>query len=169
MTVQPPRPRTRAFTLLEMMVAVMVLAIIAAVVSPVISTTSDIYIQAMSVRSKSERVGFALERGVRLVREIPVAADGMSIAIRTAAADSLILEDNSGIQLDGSDLVMIDTTGRKSALCRNVTTFTLTYLASDGVTATTATPGLTRRVNITLKADGFTLSSAAFVRAGASL
>ncbi len=164
-----PIPHPRAFTLLEAMLAVMILAIIAAVVSPIVASASDVYVQATLTRRTSERVGFAAERCIRFIREVPLGADLASVAIKTAKADQLILEDGSGIQFDGNDLALLDAKGNTAALCRNVQLFELQYLATDGVTSTIATPGQTRRINITLKAGGFSLTSSAFVRSGASL
>lgn len=161
--------RGRAFSLLEAMVSVMILAIVAAIVSPVVSSVSDLYVATMSTRRISERAGFAVERCVRFVREIPLGADATMVGIRSADPEAIVLENGAGIALSGDQILLTDTSGRASVLCSSVESFTLSYLSADGVTSAAAAPGLTRRINISLKAAGFELRSAACIRSGTSL
>lgn len=158
----------RGFTLLEALTAVIVLAVVAALVSPVVSSSSEAYVSAMSSRRATERVGFALERCVRLVREIPPSSGGSGVAVSSVAEGSLTLEDGSGVVLENGVLSLRVAGGESATLLAGVTTFEVTALATDGVSSTAGTPRETRRVNFTIESEGLRMSSAAFIRSGVS-
>jgi prepilin-type N-terminal cleavage/methylation domain-containing protein len=160
---------SRAFSLLEVMVSIMILAAVAAILSPVVSSVGDVFIQTMRTRQTSERVGFALERLVRFVREIEPAAAGPSVGIAVAQPDRLVLADASGIALAGSELILTNKDGQSAILSTDVEHFELAYIGADGVTQTDAVPGQTRTIRITIRADGHELRAVAFIRSGATL
>jgi prepilin-type N-terminal cleavage/methylation domain-containing protein len=160
---------SRAFSLLEVMVSVMILAAVAAILSPVVSSTGDVFIQTMRTRQTSERVGFALERLVRFVREIEPAEAGPTVGITVAQSDRLVLANSSGIALAGTELLLTNKDGQSAVLCTDVESFELAYIGVDGATETIATPGQTRTIRITIRADGYELRAVAFIRSGATL
>ncbi|MCG3123145.1 MAG: hypothetical protein GIKADHBN_01554 [Phycisphaerales bacterium] len=157
------------FSLIEALVAVMVLAIVAAVIAPVVSSASEVYIATATTRRATERAGFAVERLVRFIRQVPPGATAGTVSISAATSSSVVLENGSGFALAGQQIVLTDATGATGVLCDDVEQFEVQLLAEDGVTSTIGTPGLTRRVNITLRAANMTIVSSAFIRAGASL
>lgn len=152
----------RGFTLLEMVAAILVVSIISAVVLPVVLTSTQHYAEAVSEREAVDASAFAIDRAVRFVREIPV-DDAGEAEIATIGGSSLVLDDGSGVELSGTDLVLRDTSGTAHVLCDDVDTFTLTYLSEDGVTAT-ADRAAVWTVAIRLETRGVDLRSEAFIR-----
>lgn len=151
------------------MVAVMILGAVAVLVSPVVSSASDVFVQTMKLRQTSERVGFALERIVRMVREIEPRQAGSEVAISLAEHERLELAGGESLALVGDELRFTDADGQASPLCTNVEHFLLEYIGSDGRTDSSPVPGLTRTIRITLRASGCELRAIAFIRSGATL
>lgn len=158
----------RGFSLLEAMAAVMTLAVVAALVSPVVSSSSEAYVSAMSTRRATERVGFAMERCIRLIREIPPSSGGGGVGLSSVASDSLTLEDGSGVRLEDGVLRLLVPGGGAATLLSGVTAFEVTALAADGTTSTMGSARDTRRINVRIESGGLGMSSAAFIRSGVS-
>jgi len=155
--------RRAAFTLVEVVVSVVVLGVVAAVTLPLIGAVANSYSAAADVRERTERVAFALDRCVRLLREAPAGADASTVGVVSAGTDSVLLSNGRGIELSGGVLLLRE--GSSTApLCRNVSSFSIGCLATDGVTSTVATPGATHSFHVALTADGVTLAGAAFPR-----
>ncbi|MFZ4574430.1 MAG: type II secretion system protein [Phycisphaerales bacterium] len=154
-------PSRRGFSLVEAMLSIVILGIIAASLAPTITAAADSYAQATAVRTRSERVGFAMERIVRLVRDVPLVESSTSLAA-SGTADSLTLSDGRGVMLTGSSLFMLDAAGQPALLCEGIDSFSLTYIADDGATATTA--ALCQRVHVSIASGGLTLNCAVLPR-----
>ncbi|MEM7623858.1 MAG: hypothetical protein AAF235_11730, partial [Planctomycetota bacterium] len=76
--------------------------------------------------------------------------------------------DGPGLSLSGSELLLLDASGGSSVLITGVTTFTIQYLAGDGITDIGASPELTHRFRVTLTASGFESRVDVFPRVRAS-
>ncbi|MBL8760317.1 MAG: prepilin-type N-terminal cleavage/methylation domain-containing protein [Phycisphaerae bacterium] len=157
-----PRP-SRAFTLVELTVTVVVMAIAGAMLIPVIHGAADAYGSSVATRQTCDRVAYAMERTLRLLRDVPLGSSDASVAITTAAADRVVFSDGRALELDSGTLVLTDS-GVEAPLCRNVDAFEITYLAEDGVTSTLSTPAATQRFFVTLRSGGFELRGSAFAR-----
>jgi len=155
--------RRPAFSLVEVLVSIVVLGVIAAVLLPLIGSVAGAYAAAADVRERTERVAFALDRCVRLLRETPAGADASTVAVAGAAADHVLFSDGRGLEVSGGVLLLRSGSGT-APLCRGVTSFQITFLASDGVTSTLAAPQGTHCFRVALTADGVTLVGAAFPR-----
>lgn len=152
-----------AFSLVEVVASVVVLGVVAAVLLPLISGVAGAYAAAADVREKTERVAFALDRCVRLLRETPAGADASTVAIDVAADDLVRFSDGRGLELSG-DVLLLRTPSGTSPLCRAVSSFQVSFLAADGVTSTLAVPADTHSYHVSIVADGVTLGAAAFPR-----
>lgn len=160
--------RRRGMTLVEVVCAVVVIGVIAAVVMPIIAGATDAYASASSTRAAVESVAFALERSARLLRDAPPGAAEGQVGIASAGAAAITFTDGRGLELDGTTLLLRTGPSDTAPLCRGVTAFELTYLASDGVTSVQGTPALTQRLNIRLAAAGAELRTSVFPRVGVS-
>lgn len=147
-----------AFTLLELLAAVVVMSIIAAVIAPVVATASESYTVTREVRSSTERVAYALDRVTRMVRQAPIGEDDSGVGVATATSTTLIFTDGSGLALDGDTLEMVLPTGETAPLCTEVESFEIRYLDRDGTTDVMATPERTHRFSITIRSGGAELS-----------
>jgi len=139
-----------AFTLLELMAAVLVMGIISVVIVPVLTTASESYTTTRSVRTSTEQAAFALDRVARIIRQAPIGADDMGIGIVTAAVSSIEFSDGTGFELNNGALEMLVPGESNAKLCPNVDDLTIQYLADDGVTNTIATPTSTHRICVTI-------------------
>lgn len=148
----PNRPTRPAFTLLELMAAVVVMSIIAAVLLPIVATSSEAYTQTRRVRSDTERVAFALDRITRIVRQAPIGESGSGVGVDSATATGLAFTDGTGFELNGTTLEMLVPTGGRSPLCTGVETMSIDYLADDPATDMIDTPTRTRRFVVTIRA-----------------
>ncbi len=158
----------RGFSMVEMVVAIVVLAIIAAVLLPVINGSTDAYASSASSREGAERVAFAIDRSSRLLRDWPAGSTTTSVASVTFdGLGSLTYADGRGVGLSGTNLVLRDVGGGESVLCRDVESFTIKLLQSDGVTSATSDPTRTQRVNLFLKTKSAEMRTTVFVRARA--
>ncbi len=157
-------PGRRGLTLLEVTLSIVIVGVIAAIVVPVTASLGDAYASAADTREAAEDAGFALDRVVRLLREVPEGSAGGQVGIVRADADAVEFTDNRGVELSGSDLVLTDEFGVQGVLCRQVTAFEIGYLAADGVTDCSATPEQTRRFTVRLVVRGVELRGVAFAR-----
>ena len=157
--------RRRAMTLLEMVASITVLSIIAVAVLPVLASSADAYASAAQTRRDTERIAFAAERCLRLLREAQAGAAAGELDVSVAQPDHVQFTDGRGIRLVGTDLVLIDPGDPDAPICRDVDTFTIRYLGADGVTDTAGTPNATQRFVVTIETGGLELSIAVFPRA----
>ena len=162
MTVAPSQFRT-AVTLLETVCAITVLAVVSASVLPVISGAVDSHSQSVLTRRQADSAAYAMERTVRLLRDVPKGSATGTVAIASAALSSITFVDGRSLSLSGGNLSFNNGT-RTSVLCRSVSTFEITYLGENGVTNTLSTPTATRRFNIRLVVGNVEFRSSAFAR-----
>lgn len=154
----------RGLTLLELIAAITVMSVIAVSVFPVIASAADAYASATRTREDTERIAFAMDRCIRLLREATGSDPVGSLDLTTATVDRVVFADGRGVGLSGTDLVYIESGQPDAPLCRDVTTFRIDYYGNDGVTSTIAIPGDTQRFVITLTTEGITLTGSAFAR-----
>lgn len=147
MGMESSRP---GFTLLEILAAVVVMSIISAVVLPVIMSASESYTTTREVRNSTERMAYALERASRVIREAPIGAGNVGLGVQSASSESLEFTDGTGFELDGTDLMLLVPGQNPAKLCVDIDSLSISYLASDGLTNTLATPTETHRVAVTL-------------------
>ena len=150
-------------TLLETVCAITVLAVVSASVLPVISGAVESHSQSVLMRRQADSAAYAMERTVRLLRDIPKGSGTGTVAIASASLSSITFTDGRSLSLSGANLSMNDGT-RTSVLCRSVTTFEITYLGENGVTNTLSTPTATRRFNIRLVVGNVEYRTSAFAR-----
>lgn len=162
--MSPVRCTSRAFTLIEVTMTVVILAIVAGSVVPLVFAASDNFANAATVRRTAEKTAYAMERTVRLLRDAPPGAARGTLDLTIADPSQFRFGTGRGIELSGSTLLERAADGTLSPLCDGVTSFAVEYLASDGVTSTSAAPQDSQRFNITIVCDGFELRSAAFAR-----
>jgi len=143
---------------------VLILGIISASVVPIVFTAGDAYVQAANVRRTAEKAAYAMERVVRTLRDSPEGAVRGTLDLSIASPSQVRFGSGKGIELTGTTLYERATDGTLSPLCDQVSSFVVEYLASDGVTSTSATPSTTQRYNITIVCNGFELRSSAFAR-----
>lgn len=151
-----------AFTLIELIAAILVMSIISSVVLPVVVTATQNYAEAASEREAAEAAAFAVDRAVRFVREIPV-DDDSEAEIATIESGRVLLDDGSGLELSSGQLLLRDNAGTPHVLCDDVDTFELAYRQSDGVTATTDRAAVWT-ITVRLETRGVELRSEAFIR-----
>lgn len=154
-----------AFTLLEMIAAVVVMSIIASVVMPLIVSSTDAYSVTKQARGESERALYALERLQRLVRETPWMSDDSGIGFTAADSGSLTLESGVRVRLDTDRLVIRDAAGAEHDLCTGVTTFVIRCYDASGDEMAVIMPNEIHRVGIELACGSTTLSTYAMPRA----
>ncbi|MCB9846462.1 MAG: type II secretion system protein [Phycisphaeraceae bacterium] len=159
-----PTGRQLGVTLLETLMAIVVLAVVGATVVPLIGSSVDVYASASDAREISDRAAFAMERCVRLLREAPGEIDTGDLDITVAEPSRVEFGDGRGLSLDGEVLLMHVDADVTAPLCRDVSSFTIQYLGSDGLTDTLDTPGLTDRFVVSITTSSLTLSGAAFCR-----
>ena len=154
----------RGFTLLELLAAILVMSVISAVVLPVISSASDAYTTTRDVRNNTERMGFALDRITRIIRQAPIGDGESGVGIQTATRESLVFSDGTGFDLNGTDLRMRVPNQTPAILCSDVHELSIQYLHTDGVTSTLGTPASTHRIVVTLTSGELQLSTVAHPR-----
>ena len=157
----------RGLTLIETMASLVVLSVMAGASLPMIEGATDAYVQSSSLQAGTEKVAFALDRCVRLLRTVPLSADAQGVGVTSVSATAIRFSDGRGLELSGTTLLMRDATGSTAPLCTDVQSFELTPLASDGVTNTAALPATTRRFNIKIRTSSVDLRTTAFARVGA--
>jgi len=154
-------------SLVETMASIVILSVMAGASVPMIEGATDAYVQSSEMQSSAEHVAFSIDRCVRLLRTVPLAADAQGVGITSVTSSAVRFSDGRGLELSGATLLMRDSTGTTSPLCTGVTKFELVPLGSDGVTNTSALPAATRRFEITLSTSKVELRAAAFLRVGA--
>ena len=150
-------------TLLETVCAITVLAVVSASVLPVISGAVESHTQSVLTRRQADSAAYAMERTVRLLRDIPKGSVTGTVAIASATISSITFVDGRSLSLSSGNLSLNDGT-RTSVLCRSVTAFEITYLGENGTTNTLATPTTTRRFNIRMVVGNVEFRSSAFAR-----
>jgi type II secretory pathway pseudopilin PulG len=154
----------RGFTLVEATAAIIIISSISACIVPVIFSAADAYANTAAVRRSSEKGAYAMERIIRMLRDAPAGGARGTLDITIAASNKIRFSDGHGAEVSGSTLNLRAADGTLSPLCDNITTFTIDFLANDGVTSTLATPTTTQRFNVTIVTDGFELRSSALAR-----
>jgi len=150
-------------TLIELAVTVAILGVLAAATLPVVNGATDAYAAARDASRATDKLGYAIDRAVRMVREAPEGATQGEVGIAAAEADRIALTDGTELRLVGDTLEWVDGTG-SHVLATEIDAFELVYLADDGVTSTAATPELTHCVHVSISSGGLELRSAAFCR-----
>ncbi len=166
--MSPPRSdrrNARGLTLLELVASILIMSVISVAVLPVIASAADGYASATNTRHDTERIAFALERCIRLLREASGTDPVGGLDIAAATSDRIVFGDGRGLSLSGSDLLFLESGQPDSPLCRDVTLFRIDYIGGDGVSDTIAAPATTQRFNITLTSGDITLTGSAFARA----
>ncbi len=125
-------PYRRAFTLLELVAAILVMSIISVTIFPVIHSASESFISARQARSSTEQAAFALDRIVRVIRQAPIGTDESGVGITASTSSSLTLSDGNGFQLTSSTLELLVPGSSPVPLCKDVDTLELTLLKDDG-------------------------------------
>lgn len=148
----------RAFTLLELLAAVLVMSVISAVLLPVISSASESYTTTRDVRTRTERVALALDRISRLIREAPVGDGDSGIGVTQATSSSLEFTDGNGFLLENGSLMLLVPDMYPVILCDDVDDVVVQYLGDDGVVNTIAAPGSTHRFVVTVTSDQLEMS-----------
>lgn len=150
----------RAFTLLELVVAMLVISIISVAVMPVIVSATDAYAANREARSAADDAAFAASTIVRLIQEAPGSEPG-GLAVASGDTTSIVFTNGIGLRLDGGTLVLIGPDGN-APFARRVEQFRLDYVGPDGITPVVASEA--HRVHARLTIAGFTLSTVAFPR-----
>lgn len=158
------RMHQSGFTLLELLAAIVVMSVISATLMPVISSASESYAAARHVRSTTEHAAFALDRVTRITRQAPIGAGDTGVSITSSSASAIEFGDGTGFQLLGSTLEMLVPGDDPVPLCFDVDSFTISYLADDGITDISQTPELTHRFVYTIVVDGVELNVLVFPR-----
>lgn len=140
----------RAFTLVEMICAVVVVAVSASIVVPVVNAAIDNYAASRTIRARTDDAAFALERIVRIIREAPAGVAPATLGIDVATPTSLLFADGNGVSLAG-DVLTLSAGLSSSPLCRGVSAFSIDYLGEDGVTSTLGSPETTQRFLVMLR------------------
>ncbi len=153
-----PRPTRRGMTLLEAMLTIVIVSIIAAIVTPIVASATENYAAAANTRQDVEQAAFAMERIVRVLREIPLdEANPELLGISSLTSDSITLDDNRELRLVGERLVLTDRTGLSGDLCDRMTVFTVELFSTDGLTAVTADDPAAHVLQVTLVMAGLDL------------
>ena len=156
----------RAFSLVELITAIVVLGVVAAVLLPILGGAVDGFSAAANLREGSERAGYAMDRCLQTLREAPPGATAGTLDIATAEVSKVIFVDGHGLEMSEGVLYLCDTSTDKSVLCRNVTEFVISYVASDGKTDSMSQASNTQRFVVKITAGGVSLTGAAFPRVG---
>ena len=157
MSQATPRIR-RAFTLLEVVAAIVVMSVISAVLMPVITSAADSYTVARDVRARTERVGYALDRLTRVVRQAPIGSGNLGVGVVSASETSVEFSDGTGFQLNDNTIEMLVPGAAPQPLCRQVETLEILYLEDDGVTSSIASPTNTHRFVISITSGNLEMS-----------
>jgi len=151
----------RAFTLIELILAMMIMSLVTAVVTPVILSATDAYASARTLRNQSETASFSVDRVVRALREAP-SGTATRLGITTATADTIIFTDGQGLQLTESTLELVTPDGT-APIARDVESFTIEYLDEDGLTPVDD-PANAHRFHVSIELPGQSLRVCAFPR-----
>ena len=160
------RPATsrRGFTLMESLMVVTILGIIAAGTLPIMQGVATNAAASDRTRRTCEAGAYAMDRIARLLRDAPAGTTTGTLALTSAAPDTIGFADSRGLFIKGTELWFRNASGDEDMLIANVEVFEITYLAADGVTDTSATPQTTQRFIVRLVTGGFELRIAVFPR-----
>lgn len=148
----------RALTLLEVLAAIVVMSVISVVLMPVVTSASESYTVTRDVRARTERVGYALDRISRIVRQAPIGVGDGGIGVVTATNRSVAFSDGTGFGLNGSTLEMLVPGTDAQPLCQGVDELEILYLDDDGVTSSLAVPTNTHRFVVTVTSGDLVMS-----------
>ena len=100
---------------------------------------------------------------------LAIAAFGITLpvglfGVTSATSRSLVFENNKGIQLTGSTLELLDSSGEAHELCTGVDRIQLTYEDAGGAPMTLVTPKTIHRVSLTIQSGSIQLSAYATPR-----
>ena len=157
-----PNPTVRrAFTIVELVAAMVVMSVIAGVITPVIVSATDHYAASRDLRTTVDDGAFAIDAMVRIVREAPAAPSG-GLDLEAAGADAFIPSGGRGFRLVDDTIELVTESGQ-APLARGVESLRIVYLLDDGVTPA-ATPAEAHRVHISMEIRGLRLGAVAFPR-----
>lgn len=157
--------RSRGLTLLEAVLSIVITAIIAATIAPVIGASTESYATATISRRYSDQAAYAMERIVRLLREMPLdEEDDQRLGVSSAGPGRLLLSDGRGLELNGDSLFLIEADGLMGLLCESVSAFEIEFLNADGTASVAADSELAHVAHVRLVAHGFELRTRAFPR-----
>lgn len=159
MSVGPSRHR--AFTIIELVVAMVIMSVIAGVITPVIVSATDHYAASRDLRTTVDDGGFAIDAMVRIIRETPAHPSG-GLGLMTADARSFVTSDGRGFAINETTLELI-TPDAVAPLARDVRSLEIIYILDDGVTLAPS-PAQAHRVHVTADIGGLRLSAVAFPR-----
>lgn len=158
----PRRSRHRtAFTIVELVTAMVVMSVIAGVITPVIVSATDHYAASRDLRTAVDDGAFAIDAMVRIVREAPAHASG-GLDLASADQHSFIPSGGRGFRLVDGTLELVTESG-SAPLARDVRSLDIVYVLDDGITAA-PTPAEAHRVHIIADIGGLVLSAVAFPR-----
>lgn len=156
----------RGFTLVEMLISIVVMAMVGVVTLPIMMSATDAFVESAKARRTADDAAFALERVVRLLRDIPGGATNGELGITLATPDSIRFADGRGFELAGTELLERRADGTTGLLCENVTAFRLELRTEDGATSASSTPSVAQRIEVSLTVDQFKLNTIVFPRIG---
>ncbi|MBX3364760.1 MAG: type II secretion system protein [Phycisphaeraceae bacterium] len=157
------RPRA-GMSLVETVVAIAVLGIIGAVSLPLLYASGETYAAARTARIATDHAAFALDRALRLLRDVPGDTEAGTVELALAESDRVHFLDGRGLEFHQETLWLRTTDETLAPLLRNVTNVAFRYLDHDGVTLMHAELSKTHRFEIRLTCSGLTLHGTAFAR-----
>jgi len=152
---RPNSTKIAGFTMVEMVASLAILGVLAAVTAPVLSGGIRNYFQAVEMTKEDGSARLALERMLRDLRWIKSTAD-----LSTMTSSQITFVDAGGKTVsfiyDGTAKTLSrQQGGNTNVLADNVTSFTLSYLATDGQsTAAVASQVLYVTVQMTISTSG---------------
>jgi prepilin-type N-terminal cleavage/methylation domain-containing protein len=152
----------RAFTIVELVVAMVVMSVIAGVITPVIVSATDNYASSRDLRTAVDNAAFAIDAMVRVVRETPMVVAG-DLDLAKADSQSFVPVGGRGFSLGDDSILELITPAGNGPLARDVRMLDIVYLLDDGLT-TASTPAEAHRVHITADISGVRVSAVAFPR-----
>lgn len=159
-----PHQAGRAFTLLEILTAIVILSVISAVVMPVVLASSDSYATARDIRNQTERMADAVDRITRMIRQAPIGGGDTGVGVRSATPEVLVFTDGTGFDLVAGRLRMHVPGGDTATLCQDIDAIEISYLGDDGLVSTLATPERSHRIAVRITSGNLTVSTVAHPR-----
>ena len=156
--------RRRGATILELLLASTIIAIAGAACLPVMASVADGYSAAAETRRISDQAGFAMDRVVRLLREVDIDVDSDELAFAVATATEFRFDDGRGIRFDGERLLLRTADGSEAFLLENVDQFDIGYFSEDGVTDSLGDPPDASRFSVFLRVSGLEFRAVVFPR-----